>query len=158
MHDAIAAAKSSLERAQTRTLDTFAAIPDNKLTWSPSSTARHSLALMAHIGIANQFFASVIRGEKQTFTSFEELITVHRSGEPKIASREAAVDLVTSSICGVLEAMEKLTPDSLSGMADMGFAQMPMAVFIGYAQYHTVNHVAQMDYLQTIWGDMEDHS
>jgi hypothetical protein len=34
---------------------------------------------------------------------------------------------------------------------------LPMAVWMRLPSLHTSSHASQMDYLQTIWGDLADH-
>ena len=48
-----AMAKMLADKACRRLLNTFAAVPDDKLTWSPSPTSRNALQIVAHTGFSN---------------------------------------------------------------------------------------------------------
>ena len=59
----IAACQARVRAAAERLGKTFSFVPDDKLDWSPSRTARTALAIVAHCCQANRMFAKVLGGE-----------------------------------------------------------------------------------------------
>ena len=57
----------------------------------------------------------------------------------------------------VLAALDSVTPARAETVPDSPFGQMPFAFWMEVPANHTVAHARQLDYLQTIWGDLQDH-
>lgn len=157
MQEVIGQAKQNIVRGKERLLKTFSFVPDDKLAWSPTPTSKSALRIVAHIGISNEGMAGIVRGEKPPFSDMRELFAMIDAEELKIASRAAAVQLVEEGTNQALAALDSLTPEQLGGMAGLPGAEMPMAQFIMVIGMHMLNHAAQIDYLQTTWGDLENH-
>jgi len=150
--------KAATEQAMGRLLTTFKFVPDDKLGFTPSPTARTPLHLVGHCGMANMAFATVIRGEDlPVFGSPEEAAEQVRNAGREIASREEAVRLVEESTAAVLAALDGVTPDQLSTFPNSPFGPMPFPFWMNLASIHMSAHASQIDYIQTIWGDFEDH-
>jgi hypothetical protein len=157
MQEIIGQAKQSIVMGKERFLKTFSFVPDDKLTWSPTPSSKSALRIAAHIGISNQGMAGVVRGEKPPFSSMAELFAMIDAEEQKITTRDAAVQLIEASTNSALAALDALTPEQLGGAAGLPGMEMPMAQFIMIIGMHMSNHAAQIDYLQTTWGDLENH-
>ena len=87
----IAQTKAGVERASQALLKTFAAVPDDKLGWSPSETSRSSLWIVGHCGRANEAFARGMRGEPFPSLSPKEFATMVWNVGRDTASRDEAV-------------------------------------------------------------------
>lgn len=147
-------AKSSTEMM----LATFAHVPDDKAEWAPSPTAKSALAIIAHCAEANYAFAKVIRGEDlgPTESKEEALQNIRESGRDAV-SRQEAIRQLEDSTAQVLEAMDHVQPEQLDTMPDSPFGPMPFRFWLSLPGRHTLGHKYQIDYLQTIWGDLEFH-
>lgn len=157
MSELIEQCKQSALRGKSQFLNTFAFVPDDKLTWSPSPTAKSALRVAAHVGITNQAFAGILRGEKMPGTSFEELIERMNAAEQGVTSREQAVQMIEESTAAVLAALDSMTPEAVGSMVETPVVNAPMTFFMSLPGMHAGNHAAQVDYLQTIWGDLAMH-
>ena len=155
MNEAIERSKAQVENGKDRLLKTFAAVPDDKVTWSPSPTAKSALRVVAHIGVTNYGFVSILRGQESKFSSFEELFAFFNPEEAKITSREQAVKLIEDSTNALLAALDELTEAKMASEVKGPFGPMPMTFWMALPSRHADNHASQIDYLQTIWGDME---
>jgi uncharacterized damage-inducible protein DinB len=157
MNEAIERSKTQVVNCKDRLLKTFAAVPDDKVTWSPSATAKSALRIAAHVGVTNFGFAGVLRGQGLKSASLEELFAHFNREEAKITSREQAVKLIDDSSNAVLAALDELTDAKMATEVMGPFGPMPMTFWMALAGRHADNHASQIDYLQTIWGDMEIH-
>jgi hypothetical protein len=156
MQEVIGQAKQSIVMGKERFLKTFSFVPDDKLNWSPTPTAKSALRIAAHIGLSNQGMAGIVRGEKFPFASMKEMWEAVEPAEKAITTREQAIKQIEDGAIAALAALDALTPERLA--ADAGLPMpMPMAQFVMILGAHVASHAAQIDYLQTCWGDMENH-
>ncbi|MGO8671705.1 MAG: DinB family protein [Capsulimonadaceae bacterium] len=157
MSEAIDQAKRTVEMSKTRLLKTFAAVPDDKLTWSPSETSKSPLRIVAHSGLSNRSLAAMIRGEQRPAMSMEEILAGREAEEKAITTREQAVALVEESVQVYLAALDTVTEERLAGTVTTPFGVIPMHGFMFMGSRHMDGHSAQIDYIQTIWGDLAFH-
>lgn len=154
----IATAKSKVERASSGLLKTFAAVPDDKLAWSPSETSRSSLWIVGHCAGANQAFARGMRGEAfppLSLPEFEQMVWETGKGTK---TREEAMSAFESSTAAVIAELDAMTPERTASMIDSPFGPIPMALWITFAGDHMMGHLSQIEYLQTTWGDRKNHT
>ena len=139
-------------------LAAFSHVPDDKLDWSPAPTAKSALAIVAHCAEANEAFAKVIRGEElpRMESKEEALQNIRESGRDAV-SREEAVRQLEETTAAVIAAMDQVRPDQLDTMPDSPFGPMPFRFWLSLPGRHTLGHKYQIDYLQTIWGDLDFH-
>lgn len=150
--------KQDTERTKAQLLKTFEFVPDDKLHWSPSSSARTPLQIVSHCGAANKAFAALLRGEEVPLPSDPaEAAAVIRNGGREITTREGAIQLVEDSIAEVMHALDKVTPEMLETNPKSPFGPMPYVFWMQLPSQHMSVHAPQIDYIQTIWGDLEDH-
>ena len=157
--ESIERAKGAVQTSRDLLLKTFAFVPDEKLNWSPSTTARTPLQIAAHCGGANATFATLLRGEPwplaKTAAEANEQI---RNGPTEIHTREAAVQKIEDSAAALVAALEKATPATLETMLWTAFGEFPYGFAMTFPAEHMAGHARQIDYLETIWGDQVDHN
>jgi len=150
--------KESVKRAHADLLNTFKFVPDDKLDWSPAASARWALWMVGHCSSANEAFATAIRGDKLPLPEDPSLISdLIRNGGKETVSREEAVQGLEASTEAVLSALDKLTPESIEGIVDSPFGPMPIRFWMSLPAIHMTGHARQLDYLETVWGDLKDH-
>lgn len=150
--------KRATEEARAQLLKTFTFVPDDRLQWSPASTSRTALQIVSHCGAANRAFAASIRGEKLPLSSDpKEAAAQIRNGGSEIQTREAAIRSVEDSTDEVVSALDTVTAERMETKLDTPFGPIPFPIWIKIPGDHMACHAAQIDYLQTIWGDQEDH-
>lgn len=154
----IAQSKKETETAKATLLKTFEFVPEDKLNWSPSSTARTPLQIVAHCGAANGAFAALLRGEPLPLSADPEEATLQiRNAGMDITTREGAVQLVEDSTAAVLQALDQVTEEKLGTSPESPFGAIPYPFWMHVPGDHMRGHAHQIDYIETIWGDYEDH-
>jgi hypothetical protein len=157
MSELIGAAKMLLNQTKARVLDTFAHVPDDKLTWSPDPQAKTPLRIVAHCAVSNFRFASFARGNAPAADTVEKAVALQEADELAITTRAEAVAQLEKSTADLLAAIDSLTPEQLAGSAELPGRAIPMSTFIFLGARHLDSHAAQIDYLQTTWGDQMNH-
>jgi hypothetical protein len=155
--DLIAQQKQAVERAKAQLLTTFEFIPDDKLSWSPSPTAKTPLQIVAHCGGANGAFAAMLRGEGWQLSMDPEEASIQMRAVSDVATREEAVRSVEESAAAVIAALDGVTPDQAGTFIKSAFGPIPFTFCMTFPADHMAGHARQVDYLQTIWGDQQDH-
>lgn len=156
--DLIEQSKQNAEMAKSRLLRTFEFVPDDKLTWSPAESSKHALRIVAHCGVTNNIFATILRGEELPVpASAEEAVAQVGSMEKSITDRQSAVKLIEDSTNAVVQALSHVTPERMDTSPMSPFGPFPMAFWMALPAIHMGNHAGQIDYLQTIWDDQEFH-
>ena len=150
--------KRAVEEGMQQLLKTFAFVPEERLNWSPSPTARTPLQIVAHCGASNGAFAAILRGEKLQIPSDpKEAAAQVREGGKDIKTREGAIKSVQESSAAVLAALDAVTPEMASSHPDSPFGKIPFVFWMRLPGDHMKAHAHQIDYLETIWGDLDNH-
>lgn len=152
--------KEGVQSAAADLLKTFSFVPDDRLGWSPSEAARSPLWMVGHCAEANQAFACFIRGEAPPMAenmSPEEIDRSIRDAGRATATREEAVRAVEASCQAVADALDALDSETIERTVDSPFGPTPVRFWMGLPAIHMTGHARQLDYMQTIWGDLQDH-
>ena len=120
-------------------------IPDDKLNFKPSPTAKSALEIVHH-----------------SASAIIHLGTMLKTGEPgpdvpMPTTREEAKELWGKAIADYATFLEGLTPPDLQGDIQLGFGPFPRARAVGMPVVDLLHHHGQLAYLQTIWGDETSH-
>ena len=151
-------AKAHTQRNSAQLLHTFSFVPEDKLTWSPATGAKTALGIVAHCGLVNPAFAMLIRNEMPSeMPAPEQMMAMMAEREKAITSREQAIQHIETSTAEVLAALDQLTHEDLALSPNSPFGAMPMMFWMFLPGNHMLMHAAQIDYLQTIWGDYVPH-
>jgi hypothetical protein len=67
------------------------------------------------------------------------------------------VELIESNTTKVLEALDQISEEKLASTTPTPFGPLPYMVWVNLPAAHMAGHAAQIAYLQTIWGDLQDH-
>ncbi|BDI33162.1 hypothetical protein CCAX7_52130 [Capsulimonas corticalis] len=156
--EALDGAKSVTLSSRDLLLATFSFIPDEKLNWSPSPTARTPIQIAAHCAAANAAFATLFQGKPWPLSlnpaeAFEQMRVVPAG----INSRESVVKLLEDTVADVIASLEIAGPEALDTNLTTAFGEMPFRFWMTIPADHMSGHTRQIDYLQTIWGDLIDH-
>ncbi|MCW3061105.1 MAG: hypothetical protein JWQ02_2926 [Capsulimonas sp.] len=150
--------KSALIGSRDLLLSTFSFVPDEKLNWSPSPTARTPFQIAVHCGAASFAFATLLDGDPWPLSMDSvQAIEQMRIVPQDIDTREAAVKYIEESTAAVVAALDKATPETLDTMVVTAFAELPYSVWMTVPGDHMAGHARQIDYLETTWGDCVDH-
>jgi hypothetical protein len=136
-------------------LRNFAHVPDDKLTWTPTPTAKSALRIAAHTALYAGRFAHMIRERRLPAPdNLAQWLAERDTEEVAITSREEMERVFREGTDEVLAALDTLTPDDIEGSLDSGQGwSMPMTQLMGLPGFHATLHAGQIDYLQTCWDD-----
>lgn len=158
LNDIKANAAKEAQEACDYLLKTFSFVSDDKMNWSPAESARSALQLVVHCGLSNKAFASIMRGEDIPLPSdLSDFRGLLRGFEAEVTDRNAAVALVKETTQTAIDAINEVTEETFASSPASPFGPMPMPFWMTLSGMHMKAHACQLDYLQTIWGDVEDH-
>jgi hypothetical protein len=137
-------------------LNTLSFVPADKLTWSPTPTAKSALQIAAHCAGYSGGFASIIRAGRFP-SSVEEFLGPIQSAIQSITTLEQAETMLRKGIADTVAALDTVKPEQVGAMIDSPQGQTPFTFFMNIPAIHLNGHGAQIDYLQTCWDDQEVH-
>ena len=137
---------------------TSRAVPEDKLQWRPMDNGRTVLDLLGEAAQAAGLGAGLARsrGEsKITAEMFQNWKTERANW-----TREIALEKLESGTRELLAAMEELSDEDLDRDITMQMHQsmtFPLAVWLMLPYRSFVSRMAQINYIQTLYGDFEFH-
>lgn len=143
-------ARRTAERAILRFRDTYSHTPADRLHYRPTEHCRSALKIAAHVAVANEHFASVLRGEPQVHRDLPSIFGAQAAKEALLNDPEEVESRLEASFAALLDVLSSIDASVVEANPQLQF-------YIGLAGYHIANHAAQIDYLQTTWGDLDNH-
>lgn len=131
--------------------------PDDRINWSPSATSRTPVQLVAHSAAAIENIRTQLAGTPFPIKTTVEADETFRESEREITTREQALEMLEQNSAKYLAWLDELTPEKMEYQAEMpfGLGFFPVSSSLGFPAEHMRYHIAQLDYLQTIYGDQE---
>jgi hypothetical protein len=129
--------------------------PDDRLLWSPAPTARTILAQVVHAATSIHHIHTAMMGTRFATPTTAEADAEFLALEEEITTREEAVALLDKNSKAFMDWLDHLPEERLSDMVPLPFdlGEAPMSFMLGVPAWHTNDHAAQMDYIQTCYGD-----
>lgn len=155
MSELIAFEKSNAVNGMEYFLSNFSHVPDDKLTYLVTPTAKSPIRIAAHTALYAGRFAQMIRDRAlPKFESIEQWIAEREAEEMRLTSRVEMEEVFRHGTQAVLDAMDTLSEADLhvKFQATDGWAP-PMTQIIRFPGWHATVHAGQIDFLQTCWGD-----
>lgn len=156
MVDMIAVCKAQATEALEYFLNTLSFVPADKLTWSPTPTAKSALQIAAHCAGYSGGFAAIIRAGKFPCSREEFRAQVYGAMD-SITTVEQAEAMLRRGIADSLAALDTVQPEQIGTMVDAPQGPTPFLFFMTLPAHHLDGHAAQIDYLQTCWDDQMVH-
>jgi uncharacterized damage-inducible protein DinB len=135
---------------------TFSFVPDDKLDYRPAETCKSAVQIIAHCAISNYNFISIIKGEMGDGDPSERFAESKRR-EEAITTKAAALEALEASVQAVSDALDTVNDENIGIDIPTPFFTAPMMFWMYLPARHMDNHASQIDYLQTIWGDLDWH-
>jgi hypothetical protein len=157
MEDLISMCKDRATSNMEFFLRNFSHVPDDKLTWTPTPTAKSAIRIAAHTALYAGRFARMIEDRKlPQVDNLSEWLAQREAEEIAITSRTEMETIFRKGTDEVLAALDSLTPVEIGLTLDSGLGfSMPMIQLMNLPGWHATLHAGQIDYLQTCWGDQE---
>ena len=132
-----------LRQALGRLNATLHATPADKLDFKPSETAKSIREIAQHALGGN--------GYCMGFVGLEPI------GNPEQTEVEALIVDLEASVGALADYAAKASDETLATEVDFFGSKLPIAAVLQTAEWHVSRHAGQIDYIQTIYGDLEDH-
>jgi hypothetical protein len=157
MEDMVSLCKDRAVSNMEYFLRNFSHVPDEKLTWTPTPTAKSAIRIAAHTALYAGRFARMIGDRKlPQVDNLAEWLERRNAEEIAITSREEMEAVFRKGTDEVLAALDMLTPEDIDRSLDSGVGfSMSMVQVMNLPGWHASLHSGQIDYLQTCWGDQE---
>lgn len=152
---AIERAKADFARAKQQLLTAFASTPDDRLSWSPSPTARTPLQVAAHAASALKSIHEMLDGRPFGANTTANADQSFREHDEQFSSREQVLHLLEENSAAYERWLAALSPEALEGTIELPFGsgRACLAEALTFAPGHTNYHTAQINYIQTVYGD-----
>lgn len=159
MESLVAACKESAVWGMEQFLRNFSFVPDDKLTWTPTPTAKSAIRIAAHTALYAGRFARMIRdGKLPASDNLTEWLAQRNAEEVAITSRTEMESIFRKGTDEVVASLDSLTPEAIGSSLDSGLGwSMPMTRLMNLPGWHATVHTGQIDFLQTCWDDQEVH-
>lgn len=148
--------KSAVEEMEMF-LRNFSHVPDDRLNWTPTPTAKSAIRVAAHAALYAGRFARMIEDRKlPAVDNLAEWLAQRNAEEEAITCRGEMERIYRKGTNEVLAALDGLTPEEIASTLDSGQGwSMPMTRLMALPGWHATLHTGQIDFLQTCWDDQE---
>jgi len=146
-------AKAEFARAHDRLKMLLAKTPDDRINWAPSATCRTPIQQVAHSAIAIEGIQGMLSGKPFPYEKLSDMDASIRASEKEFTTREQALNLLEKNSATYLAWLDTVTDEQLSTRIETPMGQLPLAFAITFPAFHTRGHAAQIEYIQTIYGD-----
>ncbi|KAG8526075.1 uncharacterized protein KY384_000067 [Bacidia gigantensis] len=157
MDSLIASCKESAVQGMEYFLRNFSFVPDDKLTWTPTPTAKSAIRIAAHTALYAGRFARMIKERKlPSSDNLLEWLAQRNAEEAAITSRTEMESIFRKGTEEVIAALDSVPPEAIRTSLESGLGwSLPMTDLMNMPGWHATLHAGQIDYLQTCWGDQE---
>jgi len=152
-------ARSAFMEAKDGLVQALATTPDDRVDWSPSATARSPLRVAGHAAIALGSMLGNLKGDTFAIPNSEGAERFFRESDARFKSREEVLDLLDANSQAYLSWLDELTEERLNSPMELpfGMGTIPVSLGITFMALHLQWHTAQINYIQTIYGDHDWH-
>ncbi len=159
MNSSIEQAKQTFIRTSDTLLKIFNNTAPDRMNWSPSPTARTPVQVLAHSAHAVRNIQQMFEGNPFAIPRTDEAEKVFAEHDQMFTSAEEVVAYWEEGKTNLLAFYDGLTESDLDRMCTLpfGLGQAPLGAILTAPSDHTVGHIGQLEYIQTIYGDRHWH-
>lgn len=133
-----------IEKISELLLKAVRAVPKEKQSWKPMPTGKSAQEILAHLAMANSFFAALLKGGAPM-----------QMGEPK--TYDEAMKLFEQSKAELIQTIRAVDPAQFNEKRTMPWGEeRSIKDLITSPMPHMAYHWGQIAYLQTLWDDQEN--
>jgi hypothetical protein len=147
---------SMIEAGRRELERTARAVPDDRLQWRPLDSGRPAIDLLGDAAQAPTLCTGMLRGTIQYGPELFQRMAQERAGW----SREDAFAHLEMNTRELIEEIEKLPAEKFDESLTLpmgGGMTKPVGAWILMAYRSFMSRTAQINYIQTLYGDMERH-
>ena len=137
---------------------TFSAVPDDKLGWKPLDNGRAALDLFGEAAQTTKMIAEMAASRGESKPSRE--IFGQMKTERATWTKQNALDAMETNFAALSAAIDSLSDEELAQpvtLAMGGGMTLPLAGWIMMSYRTYISRFAQINYIQTLYGDMDSH-
>lgn len=134
------------EKSGQEMLLTLARTPDDRLEWKPEPTARTPMDFLRECSVHCDEWAQLL----ESYVWPDQFMT--RVGA--ITARDEAVLEMGGAIARLAQVIRSVPDEKLDLLLKTPWEEAPIGFWLTYAAGHTQYHTGQMNYIQTLYGDM----
>jgi len=153
----IEGAKGFAQSTKDRLLHIYSFVPADKVHYKPAETSKSALEILAHVAIANKAFAMIIKRQMSNAGSAEEIFAKLGAEEKQLTTDFQVKATLEETHTLVINALDALTDEDVFSQVETPVMNGPMTFFMNLPGIHYTGHCGQIEYLQTIWGDLDYH-
>lgn len=129
------------------------ATPAERLAWTPLENGRSILEQLAECAVANRKWASILR------TGFYANLPegAYDQAVRDAADLTSATSMLRAATSELVTAIGTVSPDRLGDMIETEWGPYSIARCCLHAYWNMAYHEGQINYIQTLYGDFEDH-
>jgi hypothetical protein len=129
--------------------------PEDRINWSPAESARTPIQIVAHSAFALGYISDMLKGTPYPAPTTADADTNFLELEKAYVNREDVLGLLDVNYHKMVNTLHSIKPGDLDKPIDLPFGMppIPLQYAIGVGAMHTRTHTAQIEYLQTIYGD-----
>ena len=146
---------AGLTQAKDQLIRVLDNTPDDRINWSPAPTARTAIQIVAHSAFSLGFQSDMLNGTPYPAPTMAEADAEFWAMEREFTSRDKVLGLLETNFQKMVTTLKNLDPNNLDIMVKLpfGMGEAPMHYMLVFPALHTRTHTAQLEYLQTIYGD-----
>ena len=156
MEQVVNDAKAEFTRAKDRLAKALNTTPDDKAGWSPSPTARTPIEVVAHAASGTMGIHAMMTGKMEPVNP-ADMDSMSREIEKGFTTKQQALDHLEKTSGEYVAWLDTLTAEQVAATVDSPFGSFPVASAITFPADHLRGHAAQIEYIQTIYGDRDWH-
>jgi len=159
MQESIEQTKATLGQAKARMTHLLNETPEDRLNWSPSATSRTPIQLVAHSAHAVFNIHEMLDGRPFAVQTTAEAEVFFKEWESAFTSREQVLAELDKNCSNYTAWLDGLTEEGYNAMAQgpFGMGSFPVSAGLGFPAMHMNGHIAQLEYIQTVYGDRDWH-
>lgn len=152
-------AKAEFLHAKEGMIKALNTTPDERINWAPSPTARTPIQQVAHSAASIGHITGMLRGNPFAVPTPEEADKGFREWEQQFTNRDEVLELLNQNSDAFVTWLDSVTPEQLNTLVTLPFSlgTAPIQAMLSAPTLHTRFHTAQIEYMQTIYGDQDWH-
>ncbi len=132
-------------------------LPEDKLDWAPSHTARSAFSMAQEIAMTCEFFAYFLQHRKMPLGDPHDGVAGAKLRLRTIGDCRSAAEVGTARIIQLISDFPDEEMETEIALPFLNGRVMTMADVLGLYAWNLVYHYGQVNYIQTILGDMVMH-
>lgn len=149
--------KVAFQDSVNRFLRVYGSTPDDRVNWSPTTTARTPNQIAAHVAMALESILNMAKGNPFPIQDVAEADKSFRTWEMQFSDRSEIVRMIEERSKAIVDFMESCSSEDLDFMMTLPFrlGAAPRRIALKLVKMHTDSHTPQIEYIQTCYGDWD---